>query len=512
MTARSSAGPTRAQMLAMLGGTALVGFGRPASAAPKRGGVVQIAQVPDVIPNGLFGQNFPNGAIGGLIYNTLTAYDHRTLAPRPQLAKSWDVAGDGTAITLQLRSDVKFHSGRPFTAEDVVFCIKNLQDPARGSQLRSTAAVITDLSTAGPGEVKLRLAHPVSNLFDLFELMFIVDRETLPDMLSGKNLVGTGAFTWKQWNPGDSLTLARNAAYWKPNRPYLDGVELRIIPQTQALLAALQAQQIQLALGLAPKDVVSLRGNKAFETAVGDTHDAAFYVGSNVNVKPLDRREVRQAVSFAIDRDRILKDVFSGLGAAQSVPWPQSSPAYDAADARRYHYDPERAKALLKTSGNEKFETSLAINSGLPPASAIAQIVEFNLQQVGISTTTVSFDAAQFIKRLAGGDLPGLWVNVHGFGQMHPATLVVSAFPFNAAKNASNFHDPRYTAAVNEAWTATGDRAERAAYRKVTGILLEEQFVADCVLTSGTYAGVPAFRDFTYNMYDYLNFDDATLG
>jgi len=102
-------------------------------------------------------------------------------------------------------------------------------------------------------------------------------------------------------------------------------------------------------------------------------------------------------------------------------------------------------------------------------------------------------------------------VNVHGFGQMHPATLVVSAFPFNAAKNASNFHDPRYTAAVNEAWTATNDRAQRAAYRKVTGVLLEEQFVADCVLTSGTYAGVPAFRDFSYNMYDYLNFDDATL-
>jgi len=61
----------------------------------------------------------------------------------------------------------------------------------------------------------------------------------------------------------------------------------------------------------------------------------------------------------------------------------------------------------LKSSGNEKFETSLAINSGLAPASAIAQIVEFNLQQVGITTTTVSFDAAQFIKRLAGGDLPG---------------------------------------------------------------------------------------------------------
>jgi peptide/nickel transport system substrate-binding protein len=499
-------------MLAMLGGTALAGFAAPAGAAPKRGGVVQIAQVPDVIPSGLFGQNFPNTAIGGLIYNTLTAYDHRTLVPRPQLARSWHVSDDGTAVSLQLRTDVKFHSGRPFTSEDVAFCIKNLQDPARGSQLRSTAAVVSDLSTAGPGEIKLRLAHPVSNLFDLFELMFVVDRESLPDMLSGKNLIGTGAFTWKQWNPGDSLTLARNAAYWKPNRPFLDGVELRVIPQTQALLAALQAQQIQLALGLAPKDVVSLRGNAAFETVVGDTHDAAFYVGSNVNVKPLDRREVRQAISYAIDRERILKDVFSGLGTAQSVPWPQSSPAYDAGEAHHYRYDPERAKALLKASGNEKFETSLAINSGLPPASPIAQIVEFNLQQIGITTTTVSFDAAQFIKRLAGGDLPGLWVNVHGFAQMHPATLVVSAFPFNAAKNASNFHDPRYTAAVDEAWTATNDHAARLAYRKVSGILVEEQFVADCVLTSATFAGVPAFRNYTYNMYDYLNFDDATLG
>jgi peptide/nickel transport system substrate-binding protein len=516
MTNRSTSGvrTTRAQMIALLGGTAAAGLVAPraAFAAPKRGGVVHMAQVADVIPSGLFGQNFPNSAIGGLIYNTLTAYDHRTLQPKPELAKAWHVSPDGLAVTLDLRTDVKFHSGRPFTSADVVFCIKNIQDPVRGSQLRSTAAVIGDVAAAGPAQVKLKLEHPVSNLFDLFEIMFIVDHETLPEMLSGKNLVGTGAFTWKQWNPGDSLTLARNPNYWKPGRPYLDGVELRVIPQTQALLAALQAGQIEVALGLAPKDVAALRSNKSFETVVSDTHGASYYVGCNVDVKPLERQQVRQAISFAIDRERIVKEVFSGLGVAQSIPWPASSPAYDKAGAMRYHYDPERAKALLKAAGAEKFETTLAINSGLGPGSPMAQIVQFNLQQVGITTTTASFDAAQFIKKLAGGTLPGLWVNVHGFGQLHPATLVTSAFPFAAAKNASNFHDPAYTAAVNRSWTATNERDERAADKQITEILLQNEFVIDCVLTSPTFVGIPALRDYTYNMFDYLNFDDATLG
>ena len=505
---------TRARMIALLGGGAAAGLLGTGTAlgAPKRGGVVHMAQIADVIPSGLFGQNFPNTAIGGLIFNTLTAYDHRTLQPKPELAKAWHSSSDGLTFTLDLRTDVKFHTGRPLTSADVIFCLKNMQDPARGSQLRSTAAAITDMAAAGPAQVKLKLEHPLSNLFDLFEIMFVVDHETLPDMLSGKNLVGTGPFTWKEWRPGDSLTLARNPNYWKTGRPYLDGVELRVIPQTQALLAALQAGQIEVALGLAPKDVAALRGSKGFATVVSDTHGASYYVGCNVDVKPLDRPQVRQAISYAIDRERILKEVFSGLGVATSTPWPASSPAYDKAEAARYHYDPEKAKSLLKAAGVEKFETGLAINTGLGPGSPMAQIVQFNLQQVGITTTTSSFDAAQFIKKLAGGTLPGLWVNVHGFGQLHPATLVTSAFPFAAAKNASNFHDPAYAAAVNRAWLATTEKEERAADRQITEILLQNQFVIDCVLTSPTFVGVPALRDYTYNMFDYLNFDDATLG
>ncbi|MDQ6900520.1 MAG: ABC transporter substrate-binding protein [Candidatus Dormibacteraeota bacterium] len=493
----------------LTGCTSAANSGAGTSSGPKKGGTLHMAQVPDIIPSGLFGQNFPNTAVGRLVYNTLTEYDHKTLKPNPSLATSWQLAGDGTSLTLELRKDVKFHSGRPFGPDDVIFSIQNIQDPKRASQLRSTAAVITDASGSG-STVKLRLSHAASNLFDLFEIMFIVDKDTLPDMLSGKNLNGTGPFVWKQWNPGDSVALSKNPNYWKSGRPYLDGVELRIIPQAQSLLSSLQAQQTELALGLAPKDYVGLKNNPAFTTQVADTGDAAYYVGCNVKVPPFDRKEVRQAVAYAVDKERILKEVFSGVGNVTSIPWPKSSPAYTDAAATHYSYNPNKAKQILQSAGLTNVQAQLAFNSGSPPLSPMAQIVQFNLQQIGITTQTVSYDAAQFIQKLQAGTLPGLWVNVHGFSQLHPATLIVSAFPFNAAKNASNLNDPVYVDLANQAFRASEGSA-KAVYQKVTDYLLDQQFVIDSVISPGTFVSVNKFKNFTYNMFDYLDFDEAYL-
>jgi peptide/nickel transport system substrate-binding protein len=483
--------------------------GGSSSGGPKKGGTLHMAQVPDIIPSGLFGQNFPNGAVGRLVFNTLTEYDHKTLKPNPSLATSWQLSGDGTSLSMELRKDVKFHSGRSFTADDVIFSIQNIQDPKRASQLRSTAASISDVSGSG-SSVKLRLSHATSNLFDLFEIMFIVDKETLPDMLSGKNLNGTGPFTWKQWNPGESVILARNPNYWKPGRPYLDGVELRVIPQAQSLLASLQAQQTELALGLAPKDFVALKSNTTFTTSLGDTGDNAYYVGCNLKVPPFDKKEVRQAVAYAVDKERILKEVFSGVGYTTSIPWPKASPAYNDAAASHYSYNPDKAKQILQAAGLSNIQAELAFNSGSPPLSPMAQIVQFNLQQIGITTKAVSYDAAQFIQRLQAGTLPGLWVNVHGFSQLHPATLIVSAFPFNAAKNASNLVDPVYQDLANQAFTASDSNAQ-SVYQKVTAYLLDQEFVIDSVITPGTYVSVNRLKGLAYNMFDYLDFDEAYL-
>ncbi|MFG2627169.1 sulfatase-like hydrolase/transferase [Streptomyces sp. NPDC048473] len=152
------AGPSRRSTLrAAGGGSLLLGLGlagcrsavsetssapKNAGAAPERGGILSVAINSDFTPSLLFsqsGQSFQHR----LIYNTLTRYDDR-LSPKPELATSWTYAEDGRSITLRLRDDVTFHNGRKFTADDVIFAVRNLQNPVRAAQLRSTAATITE--------------------------------------------------------------------------------------------------------------------------------------------------------------------------------------------------------------------------------------------------------------------------------------------------------------------------------------------------------------------------------
>lgn len=486
--------------------------GTPTSGVPKRGGTVVLAQTADIIPASLVGHVFPNSLYGRLIFNNLTEYDHKTLEPKPSLATGWQIASDATSITLDLRKDVKFHTGRPFGPQDVIFSIEKSKDPKRSSQMRLTAAAITDMSASGPNQLKLRLAHPMTNLFDLFELLFIFDSETFEDVLTGKNVVGTGPFVWKTWVPGQSLSLTRNPNYWKEGQPYLDGVEVRVIPQAQALLASLQARQTTVAFGLTSKDVVSLKNDPQFATELSDTGFAnAFYVGCNVKVPPFDKKEVRQAVSWAIDRERILKSVFGGLGTTTSIPWSKASPAYSDAKARRYTYDPDKARSLLKSAGLTKIQTDLAFLTALGSIAEVMQIVQFDLEQVGISTKTVSYDTPQFVQRMVAGSLPGLWTTVHGFAHLHPATLVLGAFPFNFAQNASNFVSEKYASLSRASWTAPNDAAAKAVYEQLTDFMLDEQFVVQAVFSPTILAYQSRLKGFQYNMYDDFILDSAYI-
>ncbi|MDI2127464.1 ABC transporter substrate-binding protein [Yinghuangia seranimata] len=479
--------------------------------APKRGGTLQIGSISDLTPALLFTQNSLT-ALHRLVFNTLTGYDPKTLQPQPQLATSWQVAPDGTSVTFQLREGVKFHSGRPFTADDVVWAIQNLKDPKRSAQLRATAAVVSDVSVKSPTELTLRLAHPVSNLFDLFEFMVIADKESVEDAVAGKRIVGTGPFALKSWTPGAGLSFTRNPDYFVPDRPYFDGVEVRIIPQADALLVALRSKQVQLAIGLSGRDVQPVKDDGQFSIRQFDHGSGAVYVGANVSVKPLDDKRVRQAVSFAVNRDRILQQALGGYGLASSTPWPKSSPAYSDATAKRYAYDPARAKALLAEAGAGELSLPLA-HLALPSYTVAAQMVQFDLQQVGVKTTLEPLDAAKFQTQLINQTMPALWVGGHGFAQVHPSTLAVSAYPFNEAKNTSKFSDPQYTEIVQKAWNqADADSAAaKAAYQDLSEVLLDRQFVIDLVVLANLYASTSNLQGVTQNLYADTVLDDAYL-
>lgn len=478
-----------------------------ATGASGDGRLLRIAQIADIQPQGVFSQNANDFCLTGLLFNTLTRYNHSTLAPEPALARSWQWSGDRRTVTLRLREDVTYHSGRPFTARDVVASVEAQQDPANTSQLVNTAKAVADMSPRGDHEVELRLSAPVRALFDLFELMPVVDRETLPG-LSGGELVGTGPYVLSRWTPGDETVLERNPRYWRPGRPWFTGVHIRVIPQLQSLVASLRNGQSDLVPGLAPADVAALDGDDRFTTAFTDTGDNAWYLGCNVRSAPLEDRRLRQAVSYALDRERMAKVVFNGTAKPNSLPWPASSPAYRRGLVDRYAHDPARARRLLAAAGRPREPVELAYNSSLPATGYLAQMVQADLGRIGLEVALRPLLGADLGARLGSGRLPGLWINPHGFAHLDPASLVTGAKPFRFDDNASGFTDPAYTAAARATRTADG-AAARTAYDRLNSVLLEEQFVISMVTTGAALTMTSRLKGLKWSMFDMIDLDDA---
>lgn len=498
-----------------LGALVLAGCAAPgtdtSTAEAKPGGEVTIAQSVDISPATIMTQNTPNLALTHLVFNTLVDLDHDTLEPLPQLATEWELSDDGTVISFELEAGVTYHSGRDFTADDVLASIQMLQREDVPSQLKHVANQVTDMEVTSPTAITITFGQGVSNVWDLFALMPVIDIDTFDDLLAGKQFIGTGAFAVESYTPGQGVELVKNEDYWVSERPYLDAVNISVVRDSQSMAASLKSGQSQLALNLAPLDAQSLAGDPAYEVLYSDARDTNYYVASNVNVPLLSDPEVRQAISFAIDRERIVDQVLLGNGTATSLPWAPSSPAYDESLVDYYAYDAEKAAAMIEDLGVAGASVPLYYDANFGAAAGLAEIVQFNLTEAGLDVASTPLQAGEFNERLRGGTLDGLFISIHGFNQVSPATLVKGAFPFNAANNASQLVSEEYQALAEALWTATEESELEAAYAALNQFFLDQQFVSDLVNSAVTFSTSSTVRGADINMLDYLMLDDAFL-
>ena len=453
---------------------------------PVRGGTLRLAGRTDLEPSELL-TNSSDGvtAVIGLVYESLVRYPNDRVTPRPMLATSWTQSADGRSLTLQLRTDVTFHgrngaAGRPFTAKDVEFSLRTYADPKWAAQIQSTAAAITGYDTSDPHRVVLYFAHPVSNIFDLLDTAPILDSETAAGLATGAGYVGTGPFRFADWTPNSKIVFVRNEHYRVPQRPYLDGVEFTVVSDQYAALSGLRTGQFDLATRLAYRDGQRLAKTGAFRTITLQGAEQQTYVGANVTAAGLSDIRVRKAMAYAVDRQRIVDEVLRGSGYPINLPWPKYSPAFDPARGATYVRDPAKAKALIAKVGAVP-NLPYSYPAGDPVHTAVTQIVQANLAEVGIAVTLQPLDNAQFTKQLIGATLPGIWTTYHSWAQYSPSTLAVSAYPFNADNNASNYHSPDYQAAAQQAWQrpADGGSGDRRAYDQLNQQLLDGLFLVE---------------------------------
>ncbi|CAM4020417.1 ABC transporter substrate-binding protein [Tsukamurella strandjordii] len=491
---------------ALSGCTSAVEQARAANAAPgSDGGTLVLGSLADLDPKSIYSQSVTTMAIGLLVWDTLIRYDRTTRTPRPAVARGWEFGPDGRSLTLHLRDDVRFHSGRPLTAKDVAYAVSVYASDAAGSQLQGAAKAVASVETPDAHTAVLRLSRPVPNIVDLLEFMLLVDSESASELRAGTAFVGTGPFRFAGREVAANARFERNDEYWRgPAR--LDGVTLRVVRDPGALLTSIRAGQSDLVLDASPQALRQFRDQSLYRITTGDVFDAAYYVGANAGDPALADKRVRQAISSAVNRERIAAEVFAGVAEPSAAPWARSSPAYDRAAANHYRRDLDRARALLAEADGPR-RLTLSYPTGLAVAPSIAAIVQNDLAEAGITVELDPREQAAFSPFLHTGKAQ-LWLGPHGFGQSDPATLAGGAAPFKPSGNLSKFSTPEYTALVARLQDGTG-RPE--VLREYSDYLLDQQFVIDLAVSPATYVSPARVKGLDWNLYKYIDLHGTTI-
>ncbi|QIG38238.1 ABC transporter substrate-binding protein [Microbacterium sp. 4R-513] len=301
----------------------------------------------------------------------------------PALASDWEVSDDGLTYTFTLREGVTFHDGQPLTPQDVVWSLttrKNTPEWSDSARLANVQTIAADGQT-----ITLTLSAPDSTL--LWNLtgragLILKEGDTV-DYKTKAN--GTGPFVLDTWRQGDSITFARNDAYWG-DKAQVGEVVFDYIPDNQAALNAALAGEVDVVTGFDANLKDQVEANGDFELVLGKSTDKGT-LAMNQASGPLADKRVRQAIRQAIDHEAFIEAAASGE--TLYGPIPSLDPGYeDLADVAPY--DPEGAKALLKEAGVDDLTLTLKIPNFY--STTIPQILVSDLNEVGITLKVDSVD------------------------------------------------------------------------------------------------------------------------
>ncbi len=276
-----------------------------------------------------------------------------TLAPG--LALKWEVTNPTTWV-LTLRGGVKWHNGDDFSADDIVFSLGRVMDPATRSLFIGNFSVIASVKARDPLTVEIvtkepdpfmpqRLANYGSSVLPKKYLEAVGEKAFL------EKPIGTGPYKFKQFVPGQSAVLEKNEHYWEPVP--VNSLTFRKIPELSARIAALRTGEVHIINAVSPDGIaqISLAPTKPVTTPAG----SAFFLPVNMRTAPLDNRDVRHALSLAIDRESIIKNLLAGQAKVLNEPILAGSNGADPS-RKPLAYDPDQARSLLKKAGYAKQE------------------------------------------------------------------------------------------------------------------------------------------------------------
>jgi peptide/nickel transport system substrate-binding protein len=270
------------------------------------------------------------------VFNNLVMFDQQIKQASmdsivPDLASSWSWSDDGTALTFKLRDGVRFHDGKPFTAHDVQCTFDWLMDKApekfRVNPRKSNFINLDSVTTEGDTQVTFHLKRPQPAFPMLLATGFApIYPCHVPPAQMRRQPIGTGPFKFLEFKPNEYIKLTRNPDYWKPNRPYLDGIEYTIIRNQGTATLAFVSGKIDMTFPFDLSVPIFKDVKAQVPDAICDLTPAGGvnrHLLINRSVPPFDNPLIRRAMALTLDRKAFIDIVGEGAGDIGGVLQPQ---------------------------------------------------------------------------------------------------------------------------------------------------------------------------------------------
>jgi len=303
----------------------------------------------------------------------------------PELLESWSALPGAQEWTFKVRQGVTFHNGKAMTAEDIIYSINLHRGDQSRSAIKTQLASITELKKSGDNEITLKLD---SGNADLPYLLADYHLVVVPDGFTDwKHPIGTGGFVFDQYQPGVRSYFKRNPNYWKPDRAFVDAVEVLVINDATARTNALISGQVHAINRVDFKTVDFLKRSPALNI-VRSSGGQHFTFLMDCRVAPFNNNDVRMAIKYGIDREKLLATVLRGYGTlGNDHPIPKTDRFFNKALPQRA-YDADKAKFYLKKAGLSSLPVELSSSdAAFAGALDAAALFQGQAAQAGIQVS-----------------------------------------------------------------------------------------------------------------------------
>ncbi len=484
----------------------------------KKGGmmVLGIGSDPTSV-NPLFANDRVSLTISNVLYDSLYHIKSGKIV-YDGLAESMTASDDHLTYTLKLKNNIKWHDGKAITADDVIFTYGIILDDkqnAKGQNVLKSDSGVVKYKKIDDKTIEYKLpkvdmtfVDGIAGIVPIPKHIFEGEAE-IAKSKKNDNPIGSGPFKFKEHKTGELYQVERFDGYYG-DVAKLDGIAYKVIPDANASMVALENGEISVSY-IKPKDVAKFKNNDKFEivTFPEGMVDNLFF---RVDSKNLKDTKVRQAISYAIDKTKLIQGTYLSEDYA--------NPAYSAFatntgffsdDVEKYEYNIEKAKKLLKEANKEKLELKLMYTSGSPAQEKEGLLIQEMLKAVGINVELLPMERATFIEKLLNHSNHDFDMAINGYVMGDNPDSYSSLFTINSSENFSNYKNPKIQELFEKAKAETNEAKRGELYKEIQQILAKDAVEYPVANVKSILAVRKEFKNLKeanpapIHMFDYFN-------